>query len=165
MIGGTPIVSAASITFDLVFQTDNAAIEEAEAKNRLERDSRTITVEACETRLGVISKTDAIYFKTASAELEQESAPILNSVAEVAEHCPAVQITVSGYTDNVGGPAYNQRLSEQRAKSVVDYLQAKGVAAARIQSAGYGDTRPVASNETETGRAKNRRIEFTVTKG
>ena len=89
---------------------------------------------------------------------------MLNNGADIANRCPSVKFLVEGHTDSVGAKRSNQNLSEQRAKSVVDYLTAKGVAAARIQAAGYGDTRPVALNSNETGRAKNRRIEFKVLK-
>jgi OOP family OmpA-OmpF porin len=163
--GATPIASAASITFDLVFGTDNPELEAARVareKRRAEEAARAITPEACETRLNVISKTGAIYFKTKSADLDRESEPLLESVADIANRCPSVNIEVEGHTDNVGSKSANQLLSEQRAKSVVDYLTRKGVDGARIQSAGYGDTRPVAPNDTEAGRAKNRRIEFKV---
>jgi outer membrane protein OmpA-like peptidoglycan-associated protein len=112
----------------------------------------------------VISQTGAVYFKTGSAELDRESEPLLNSGADIANRCPSVRFEVEGHTDSIGGRRFNQRLSEQRAKSVVDYLMAKGVGAARIQSAGYGETRPVAPNNTEANRAKNRRIEFKVKK-
>ena len=71
---------------------------------------------------------------------------------------------VNGYTDNVGGRRYNQRLSERRAKSVVDYLVAKGVEAARIKATGYGESHPAVPNNSEANRAKNRRIEFKVVK-
>ena len=111
-----------------------------------------------------MTESNAIYFKYGSAELDTESAPLLNTGADIANRCPAVKFNVEGHTDSVGSRGYNQRLSEERAKSVVDYLAAKGVAAARIQSAGYGEERPVAPNETEEGRAKNRRIEFKVRK-
>ncbi len=124
-----------------------------------------ITAEACETRFEVISKTGAIYFKTGSAELDRESEPLLNSVVDIANRCPSVKIDVAGHTDNVGSESSNQRLSERRARSVVEYLTEKGINVGRIQSAGYGDTSPVAPNETEDDRAKNRRIEFKVKKG
>jgi OOP family OmpA-OmpF porin len=113
---------------------------------------------------GRVSQTGAIYFKTGSAELDKESEPLLNSVADIAKLCPMVKIDVAGHTDNVGGERRNQRLSEMRARSVVDYLTEKGIGAKRIQSAGYGGGCPVASNDTEDGKAKNRRIEFKVKK-
>jgi len=168
-VGGIRIVPEASITFDLVFGTGNLKpeLEAARAsreKSRAEQEAKAITAEGCETRFGVMSESNAIYFKTGSAELDKESEPLLNSGADIANRCPTVKFLVEGHTDNTGTKAFNQRLSEQRAKSVVDYLTAKGVGASRIQSAGYGDTRPVASNNSEANRAKNRRIEFKVTK-
>jgi OmpA-OmpF porin, OOP family len=168
-VGGIPIASAASITFDLVFATGSLKPElevarAAREKARAEAASSGITAEACETRFAVISKTGAIYFKTGSADLDRESLPLLDSVADIANRCPSVKIDVEGHTDNIGTPSSNQELSEQRAKSVVDYLTRKGVAGQRIQSAGYGDTRPNAANDTEANRSKNRRIEFKVRK-
>jgi outer membrane protein OmpA-like peptidoglycan-associated protein len=75
---------------------------------------------------------------------------------------PALRIEISGHTDNIGKDVYNKDLSQRRAKAVVDYLTSKGVAAARLTSAGYGDTQPVASNATKQGQAQNRRTEFKV---
>jgi outer membrane protein OmpA-like peptidoglycan-associated protein/polyisoprenoid-binding protein YceI len=168
-VGGIPIASAASITFDLVFASGSLkpALEAARAareKSRAEEASSAISAEACETRFAVISKTGAIYFKTGSADLDLASAPLLNSVVDIANRCPAVKIDVEGHTDNIGTQGSNRELSELRARSVVDYLKRKGVAAQRIQSAGYGDTRPNAPNDTETNRSRNRRIEFNVRK-
>jgi outer membrane protein OmpA-like peptidoglycan-associated protein len=131
---------------------------------RTEQPATAITADACETRFSGISKTGAIYFKTGSAELDQESAPLLNSVADIAIRCPSVKVDVEGHSDNVGSKRFNQQLSEQRAKSVVDYLTGKGISVQRIQSAGYGDTRPDAPNDTEANKGKNRRIEFKVRK-
>jgi outer membrane protein OmpA-like peptidoglycan-associated protein len=89
---------------------------------------------------------------------------MLDNAADIAKRCPSVKFDVEGHTDGVGTKVFNQRLSEQRAQSVVDYLATKGTSAARIQSAGYGDTRPAAPNNNEANRAKNRRIEFRVKK-
>jgi OmpA-OmpF porin, OOP family len=169
VIGGTPIATAASITFDLVFGTgslkpDLEAERATRERNRAQEATQTLSAEACETRFSVISQTGAIYFKTGSADLDRESEPLLNSGADIANRCPSVRFEVEGHTDNVGSKRSNQALSEQRAKAVVDYLMGKGISAARIQSAGYGDTRPVAPNDSEANRAKNRRIEFIVKK-
>jgi OOP family OmpA-OmpF porin len=168
-VGGIPIASAASITFDLVFSSGSLkpGLETARAdreKSRVEEASSAITPEACETRFAVISKTGAIYFKTGSADLDQESTPLLNSVADIASRCPTVKIDVEGHTDNIGTQFSNKELSELRARSVVNYLTRKGVATQRIQFAGYGDTRPTAPNDTEVNRSRNRRIEFKVRK-
>lgn len=168
-VGGIHIVPSASITFELVFGTGaltpqlEAAREQRE-KARVAKQSQAITSEACETRLDVISQTGAIYFKTGSAELDQKSEPLLDSGADIANRCPSVKFDVEGHTDNVGGRRFNQRLSERRARSVVNYLKDKGVAASRIHSVGYGETRPVVPNDSEANRAKNRRIEFKVEK-
>ena len=167
--GGIPIVPNAQISFDLTFGTGalKPELEAARATReqaRAKQETAAISTEGCETRFTVMGETNAIYFETGSAALDPQSAPLLNSGADIANRCPSVKFLVEGHTDSVGGKRFNQGLSEQRAKSVVDYLTAKGVAAARIQSAGYGDTRPVAANNNEAGRAKNRRIEFKVKK-
>lgn len=170
LVGGILIAPGASITFDLVFGTGNAKseLESARAerqKIRAKEASDNISAEACENRLEVISQTNAIYFRSGSAQLDDKSRPLLDSLADIANRCPEVEkITVEGHTDTIGSSGANQELSEARAQSVVDFLKDKGVAGSRIKSAGYGDSRPVASNDTEADRAKNRRIEFKVTK-
>jgi OOP family OmpA-OmpF porin len=166
-VNGTPIVAAASISFDLLFETGEkipglqvARAEAASLKQAAETSA--IAPEGCQTRFSVISAAQAIYFKTRSAELDTASEPLLDSVADIAKRCGAVRIEVTGHTDSVGLKAANQRLSEERARSVVSYLVQRGVVALRIDSAGYGDTRPIAPHDSETNRAKNRRIEFRV---
>ncbi len=166
-VNGTPIVSAASFTFDLVFETGDRIpiVQQAQqqaAAQKAQEESKPITSQECETRFSVISTTGAIYFKTGSAELDSASNALLDSVADIANRCPSVKIEVSGHTDTTGGASANQSLSEARAKAVVTYLVAHGVAQVRIAATGYGGTKPVASNTTEDGRAKNRRIEFRV---
>ncbi len=165
-MGGIRIAPAASVTFDLTLATGNLKpeIEAEQAKNKSEQEAKVISNKGYETRFSVTSQTGAIYFKTGSAELDRESEPLLDNGADIAKLCPSVKFEVDGYTDNVGGRRFNRRLSEQRAKSVVDYLIAKGVGTARIQSTGYGESHHVAPNDTEADRAKNRRIEFKVKK-
>jgi outer membrane protein OmpA-like peptidoglycan-associated protein/polyisoprenoid-binding protein YceI len=168
-MGGINIVPSAAITFDLTFASGDLkpALEAVQAqrnKESAEQQTKAITAEACETRFNVISETGAIYFKTDSAELDSKSEPLLDSGADIAKRCPSVKFEVNGYTDNVGGRRYNQRLSERRAKSVVDYLVAKGVETARIKATGYGESHPAVPNNSEANRAKNRRIEFKVVK-
>jgi outer membrane protein OmpA-like peptidoglycan-associated protein len=166
-VGGTPIVTAASFTFDLLFETGEKipAIEAARAeavKRKIEVETAAISPEACETRFSVISTTGAIFFRTGSAELDRESDPLLASVADIANRCPSVRVEVTGHTDNVGHRDSNRALSQQRAKSVASFLVQRGVAASRIETQGFGETRPVAPNDVEANRAKNRRIEFKV---
>lgn len=102
---------------------------------------------------------EGILFGTNSATLQAESNPRLDRVVEFMTHMPSVRIRVSGHTDNVGDPQRNQALSEARAQAVRDYLVAHGIDGGRIEAVGYGDTHPVASNDTEEGRQQNRRIE------
>jgi len=75
---------------------------------------------------------------------------------------PTVIVRVEGHTDSVGSDKYNQRLSERRAHAVVKYLIGKGIESNRLQAAGFGESRPIAPNETPEGRAKNRRTEFHI---
>ncbi len=87
----------------------------------------------------------------------------LNKLVEVLNDNPKLSIEIGGHTDNTGNAADNIKLSGNRAKSVVDYLVSKGIAAARLTWKGYGATKPIADNSKEEGKAKNRRTEFKVT--
>lgn len=104
---------------------------------------------------------EGVLFETGSATIDPESNPRLDRVVEYMTHRPSVRIRIGGHTDNVGNPQRNQQLSEARANAVRDYLIAHGIDGGRIEAVGYGDTQPVASNDTEEGRAQNRRIEAT----
>jgi outer membrane protein OmpA-like peptidoglycan-associated protein len=106
---------------------------------------------------------DRVLFETDSAALKPSSREQLANVAEILKAYPSVQVKVGGYTDNTGNPATNLELSRARANSVRDELVAHGVAANRIEAEGYGQERPVATNDTEAGRAQNRRIAMRVT--
>jgi outer membrane protein OmpA-like peptidoglycan-associated protein len=110
-----------------------------------------------------LSLKDAITFDTGRDTLRPESGHILDEVARIlAQHPELTRIRVEGHTDNVGGKAYNQDLSQRRARAVVRALGQRGIAAGRLEAQGYGFDRPVASNATAAGRAKNRRVEFTI---
>lgn len=86
----------------------------------------------------------------------------LDEAAKVLGENPTVKLNVEGHTDGVGSAAYNQGLSERRAKAVVAYLVSKGVDGARLNPVGYGKSKPVATNDTAEGRAKNRRVDLVV---
>jgi outer membrane protein OmpA-like peptidoglycan-associated protein len=103
-----------------------------------------------------------IFFESGKAELKPESKVELNKLVQFLTNNPGVRIEIGGHTDAVGNDASNQVLSEQRARSVTAYLVTNKVDAARLESKGYGKTKPVASNETEAGRAMNRRTEFSI---
>jgi OOP family OmpA-OmpF porin len=95
-----------------------------------------------------------------SAEIDAASAGVLDVAAEQLNGCPNVAVRVDGYTDSIGTDAYNQGLSERRANNVMGHLVDRGVSATRLTATGYGETSPVASNDTEEGRALNRRVEL-----
>lgn len=101
-----------------------------------------------------------ITFATNARSLKSEFYNVLDSVAIVVKEYNKTTIVVSGYTDSVGSNSYNQKLSEDRAKSVADFLVTKQVNSARIELAGLGEKHPVASNKTSKGRSLNRRVEI-----
>jgi OmpA-OmpF porin, OOP family len=106
---------------------------------------------------------DRLVFETGSATLKPESQEQLTNIAEILKAYPAVKVKVGGYTDNVGNPTSNMKLSQDRANNVMKDLLAKGIAADRMVAEGYGDQHPVADNNTPEGRALNRRIALRVT--
>lgn len=107
---------------------------------------------------------DRLLFDTNEATLKPSSQEQLKNVAEILRAYPNVNIKIGGYTDNTGDPKANLNLSQRRAASVVAELKRLGVATNRLESEGYGEQHPVASNDTEAGRAQNRRISIRVTK-
>ncbi len=103
-----------------------------------------------------------IFFDFGSAELRPESEEELSHLLELLRAHPKMKIEIRGHTDNVGSDVDNQALSEARAKSVYDWLVAHGIAPQRLRWRGFGETQPVAPNDTPEGRSKNRRIEFVI---
>jgi OOP family OmpA-OmpF porin len=103
-----------------------------------------------------------IRFEPMRATLDPDSTALLDRLIEIALRCPTANIEVAGHTDGDGEDAFNQALSEKRAQAVVDYLVKAGLPASRFTAVGYGSTQPVAGNDTDQGKAQNRRIEFLV---
>jgi outer membrane protein OmpA-like peptidoglycan-associated protein len=101
-----------------------------------------------------------VLFDFNKSTLKPESDPILQQVSAMLTQDTALKLEVQGHTDAIGSDAYNQPLSEARARSVVAWLSQHGVSASRLWARGYGKTRPVASNATDEGRAQNRRVEI-----
>ena len=111
--------------------------------------------------LGDTVTLPGIFFETAKATLLETSLAALDRLAEALLRHPSLRLEVGGHTDNVGSDEDNQLLSERRAKAVYEYLVARGVDATRLTYRGYGESRPVASNDNAEGRAKNRRTTLT----
>ncbi len=103
-----------------------------------------------------------IFFESGSFQLGASSTYELNRLVELLNKNPNLKLEVAGHTDNVGDSKANLLLSENRAKSVVNFLESKGIQRERLKPTGYGDTKPIAPNDTELGKKKNRRTEFTV---
>lgn len=104
--------------------------------------------------------TQGILFDTGSDRIKPESTPTLQEIADMLTQHADLKLTIEGHTDNVGSAASNKSLSEQRAAAVKTYLVSKGIDAARIETAGLGDTKPAAPNTTPEGRQQNRRVEL-----
>lgn len=123
------------------------------------------TVEAvttCQTGVDTVIKGKTINFTSGGAAIAVDSQPLIDAVAASLKDCAGTTIEVGGHTDTTGGDAANQRLSEERANSVVQALVDKGVPAARLTPKGYGESKPLDPAVNEAAHAKNRRIEFTV---
>ncbi len=105
---------------------------------------------------------EGVFFETSSARIKTESYAVLDNVVTVMQDNPSFQLLISGHTDSRGDDEMNRDLSQKRADSVRQYLINKGVDRSRMRAVGFGETQPVASNDTSAGRAKNRRVEFTV---
>jgi outer membrane protein OmpA-like peptidoglycan-associated protein len=103
-----------------------------------------------------------VFYKTDSFALDSRSKVELGKVVSLLEANGTLAIEIGGHTDNVGTAAYNINLSGRRAEEVVKYLVSKGIARERIQSRGYGMNVPVATNDTDEGRAQNRRTELKI---
>jgi OOP family OmpA-OmpF porin len=103
---------------------------------------------------------EGVNFEFDRARLLRESDVVLDRVAASLKDWPEIRVEVGGHTDSKGSDEYNRDLSERRAHAVRDYLMSKGIRASRLEAKGYGESDPIASNDTEAGRARNRRVEL-----
>jgi outer membrane protein OmpA-like peptidoglycan-associated protein len=124
----------------------------------------TVDPETGETVTESVTVTfdDGVLFDFGKATLTAASQGELDRMAGVFSRYPDTDIMVDGHTDSVGSEAINQALSEKRAASVADYLANKGIGRGRVRVTGFGELRPIATNETDAGRAKNRRVELSI---
>ena len=110
-----------------------------------------------------ILSLEGVNFDTNKATIKPESEPILNNAVKVLNENPSVHVRVEGHTDSRGTDAYNLKLSQRRAESVVAYLTAKGIDGNRLSPIGYGESAPVAPNDSKENMYKNRRVDLVVT--
>ena len=114
--------------------------------------------------VGLTVRLKNIYFDFNKTTLKPESFVELNKVVDFLERNPSVEIEISGHTDSKGTDEYNINLSQGRSQSVVDYISRQGIAGSRLTAKGYGESKPIDTNDTPEGQANNRRVEFTVLK-
>ena len=126
-------------------------------------DSTYLTVEQPTFSVGCTFVLKDIFFEFDKSTILQQSYFELRSLISLLETYPNMRIEIRGHTDGKGSDSYNQRLSENRAKAVTDYLISKGISEKRLQYKGYVKTLPIDTNDTEEGRANNRRVEFKIT--
>jgi OmpA-OmpF porin, OOP family len=127
-------------------------------------ETKEIKLDSINYQIGNRIKLSNIFFEFDKATLLPASENELNKLADILEDYPYMEIEIGGHTDNIGANVYNQNLSEQRAKAVVDFLIDKDTNQKRISYKGYGSSMPITSNEEETGRQQNRRVEFKILK-
>lgn len=138
--------------------TDSVELESEDRSPAL-RDIYLVPIE-----IGVTVRLKNIYFDFDKTTLKKESYPELNKVVDFLKQNATVEIEIAGHTDNKGSDEYNETLSQGRSQAVVDYLISQGVDSYRLTAHGYGEAKPIDTNDTEVGRANNRRVEFTVVK-
>ena len=124
------------------------------------RPGAVVDLDGCEVE--AVIELEGVNFDFDKATIRPEGKAILNGAAALLKTHDRVVVEVAGHTDSIGSEEYNQGLSERRANAVKDYLVAQGITATRLTARGYGELRPIASNDTEEGRAENRRVELIV---
>lgn len=134
-------------------------VQEAKLRQRLRNSGVSVT------RVGnqiMLNMPGNVTFQTASSDISAGFYEVLNSVAVVLKEYEKTTVDVIGHTDSVGSESYNQRLSENRARSVAEYLSGQGILPARLLIAGMGEAQPIASNSTPEGRSQNRRVNIQI---
>jgi outer membrane protein OmpA-like peptidoglycan-associated protein len=155
-------IEKARLSAQLAVKDSLLAAQRAEAQKKLDAmNSKTISVFK-DARGTILSMSD-ILFEIGKADLKPELKENLAAIGAILQSLlTESKVSVEGHTDNVGTPEFNQKLSEQRAKSVMQYLIERGIEAKRLQAVGHGSTKPVADNGTKEGQAKNRRVELVI---
>jgi outer membrane protein OmpA-like peptidoglycan-associated protein len=138
--------------------TDSASLDDAE-NSPVTKDIYLQPIE-----VGVTVRLKNIYFAFDKTELKKESFVELNKVVDFLKQNASVEIEISGHTDSKGSDDYNLNLSQGRSQSVVNYLVSQGIEESRLTAHGYGESKPIDTNDSDEGQANNRRVEFTVLK-
>jgi outer membrane protein OmpA-like peptidoglycan-associated protein len=135
----------------------NAKAIEEDRINALPEEKRQ-----CQVQLNEIKRTQSINFASNESQITAASEPLLKQLADILQNCPSAQLTIEGHTDNSGDEALNLALSQRRAEAVLIYFRDNASLRNQINAIGFGETRPIASNLSPSGKAKNRRIQFVI---
>lgn len=163
-----PVIKQVENPYDdsqIINRLDNIDKQNQDVQNRLSKLEQDVKDLQNKQSGSVSASFSNIEFKFDSSELTEASYPTLNQIATILKDNPTWgTLKVKGHTDSTGPESYNQGLSERRAQSVKDYLVTQGVSESVISTEGYGETQPIATNDTAEGRQANRRVEFEVIK-
>lgn len=141
-----------------LFHSENFDIPDGSAYNLVNK-----TIELKNIKIGSKIALRNVFFDTGKSEIRSESFAELDRLVKLLKDVLALKIELSGHTDNTGSVQSNNKLSQDRAEAVVNYLASKGIAKNRLVAKGYGSSRPVDTNDTASGRQNNRRTEFEIT--
>ena len=125
-------------------------------------EDQLVSKEQCQQLFDDLSRSETVNFATAKADILPASYGLLDRFTQLSLRCPDANFIVSGHTDNTGNPDFNTKISLARAQAVVDHIVNSGVSSDRFSAEGKGPSHPIADNNTEVGRAKNRRVEFKI---
>lgn len=137
---------------------------ELQENKRLLQELRSNGIDARETSRGLVVNLPDVLFEFDSSRLQGSSRREIGLIADAIQKASGRHVAVEGHTDSVGSSSYNHRLSEARARSVASALGGEGVSRNRMSVKGFGENKPIASNSTSSGRAKNRRVEVIIEK-
>lgn len=159
---GTAIVEPAALEVVQMLQGALPAGYRLDATVGVQSAAASLEAGACQSELDLWLARGSLRFETGSATLDTTSLALVDGLGMVLRRCPEATAEIGGHTDSVGPADFNLELSRQRAQAVLTRLHGLGVAGERLSAIGYGETKPVATNEDEDGRARNRRIEIVI---
>jgi outer membrane protein OmpA-like peptidoglycan-associated protein len=140
-----------------LFHSENFDIPDGSVDNLVDKEIRLKNI-----KIGSKIALRNIFFDVGKATLRSESNAELDRLVKLMKDVPKLKIEISGHTDNTGSAALNDKLSQERAEAVMNYLKSKGITADRMTAVGYGSNRPIASNNNAEGRQENRRTEMEI---
>jgi OOP family OmpA-OmpF porin len=161
-LSGDAFYDAAAIQIRAGFGKDFPQGWQFKADISVKPAAAPVDATVCQQLFSDLLSKGRIRFPSAQSTIEPDSAGLLDRLIETAMRCPTARIEIAGHTDADGEDGFNQALSEKRAQAVMDYLVKAGLPADRFTAVGYGSTQPIAANDTDEGKAQNRRIEFVV---